>query len=289
MTKKENTFVVTPEEKRLLRLLVRRQISPQEAKELLTHAGMKKSFKRSIQIPIRKDSVRYSVLACTHMGHINYRDDVWKDLLEQSADWGSEFIIHCGDVTEGMSGREGHIFELSHIGVTAQTDYAVEEWNKSELPIYFITATNSHDGWANNKGNQGYELGPDLERRVKKATFLGHDEADLELSNGLVIRASHPGDGTAYAISYKLQKYAASMAPEDRPDIVHQGHYHKNMHMVYMGMHLMHDGCLEDQTIFMKKKQTPAMVGYRLCEATPKRGDTPDFMSKYVPFKERRK
>lgn len=282
-------YEISTEEKRLLRLLERRNISPKEAKELISHAGKQKSFKSIKKVPVRGETVRYTVLGCSHIGHKNYRDDIWEDLLEQSAEWGSEFIAHAGDITEGMSNREGHIYELTHLGVTDQVDYAVSEWEKSELPIYFITATNSHDGWSNNKGNQGYDLGPDLERRVDLAEFCGHDEADLELSNGVVMRLSHPGDGTAYAISYKLQKYGASLPPEDRPDIVHQAHYHKQCHIMYQGMHMFHDGCLEDQTIFMKKKGTPAHVGYRLMEVTPKKGDFPDVTTRYVPFKERRK
>ena len=281
-------YEITPEEKRLLKLLERRNITPQAAKDLISHAGKRKSFKQTKHVPLRGDTVRYTSLGDTHMGHKNYRGDVWNDALQRSADFGSDFIVHAGDVTEGMSGREGHIYELDRLGVSEQTDFAVEEWNKSELPIYFITATNSHDGWSNNKGNQGYDLGPDLARRVELADFCGHDEADLELDNGLVIRLMHPGDGTAYAVSYKGQKYLNACPPEDRPDIIHCGHYHKSLHMFYQGVHYFENGCLEDQTIFMKKKQTPAFVGYWLVEATPKKGDFPDVKAEFVPFKERR-
>ena len=193
-----------------------------------------------------------------------------------------------GDITEGMSGREGHIYELSHLGVSNQINYAVEQLSQIGVPIYAITATNSHDGWSSSKGNQGFEVGPELERRIKNFNFLGYDEADLELDNGLKLKLTHPGDGTAYAVSYKLQKYINALAGGKKPDILLQGHYHKAMYMFYRNIHAFDSGTLCEQTIFMKKKQTPAMLGYWIIEAVvdKKNGGVDKIKPEFVPFYE---
>ena len=53
----------------------------------------------------------------------------------------------------------------------------------------------------------GLDIGEELERANDHYKFVGFNEQDLELDNGLKIRLRHPGGGTAYAISYKMQKY----------------------------------------------------------------------------------
>jgi len=134
--------------------------------------------------------------------------------------------------------------------------------SKFKQPIYAITASQSHDGWFSSKGNAGFEVGPELERRIKGFKFMGYDEADLDLDNGCKIRLTHPGDGTAYAVSYKLQKYINSISGGKKPNLLFQGHYHKAMYMFYRNIHAFDSGTLCEQSIFMRKKMTPAMLGY---------------------------
>jgi len=221
------------------------------------------------------------------MGHKEFRPDVLEHAIRSAKRFKSEFFLIPGDILEGMSGREGHIFELAHIGATEQLNYGAEQLRQIPVPSYGITATNSHDGWYHSKNNAGFEVGPELERMVPGFTFLGYDEADLELDNGLRLRMTHPGDGTAYAISYKLQKYLNALSGGKKPDALFQGHYHKAMYMFYRNVHAFDSGTLCNQTIFMKKKQTPAHVGYWEvdCRTSKGRGIT-QIIPKFTPFYE---
>lgn len=217
---------------------------------------------RAIQVPYNSKRLKFGVISDLHMGHKNYQPQILEHAAKYLKRQGAEFILMPGDILEGMSGRDGHIYELNQIGATAQLDYAVEQLSQLEMPIYAITASNSHDGWYHSKNNMGLEIGPELQRRLPNFKFLGYDEADLELDNGLKLRMRHPGDASAYAQGYKLQKYINSITGGDKPNFLAQGHYHKALYILYRNIHAIESGSLESQTIYMKKKNTPSVTGY---------------------------
>jgi predicted phosphodiesterase len=217
---------------------------------------------QSHQVPYNHKRLKFGVISDLHIGHKNYQPQILEHAAKYLKRQGAEFVLMPGDILEGMSGRDGHVYELEQLGASQQMEYGVQQLNQLEMPIYAITASNSHDGWFSSKKNMGFEVGPELERRLENFTFLGYDEADLELDNGLKLRMRHPGDGTAYAESYKLQKYINSITGGDKPNFLAQGHYHKALYMLYRNIHAIESGSLQSQTIFMKKKNTPSVTGY---------------------------
>jgi hypothetical protein len=236
------------------------------------------------KIDLDSPHVRFTVVSDLHIGHKCYRPDVLRHAIEMSRNFRSQFWLIPGDILEGMSGRDGHVYELNQIGASNQLEYAVRELSQIHTPTFAITASNSHDGWYNSKGNMGLDVGPELERRVPDFEFMGLDEATLNLK-GVQIRMTHPGDGVAYALSYKGQRYLNSLSGGQKPAIVFQGHYHKAMYMFYRNVHFFDAGTLCDQTNFMKKKGTPAMVGYWLVDVVPdKKGGVDRITPQFVPF-----
>lgn len=228
----------------------------------------------------------FGVISDTHIGHWNYRRDVTKHAKKMFDDEGIDALLIPGDICEGMSGRDGHVYELEHIGASNQLDYATEQLSQFKQPIYAITASNSHDGWFHSKGDMGLEVGTELERRLDNFNFIGNDEADIVTDQGMIIRMVHPGGGTAYAISYKAQKYANSLSGGQKPHIVLEGHFHKALYMFYRNIHMFESGCLQNQTIFMKKKGTPAHVGYWLIKARGSKKGITSIEPKFIPFYE---
>lgn len=271
----------------VIQYLEERGIQNEEAKKLLKNID-KPSFKgyRTTELDHPEQRFKYLAISDTHMGHKMYRPDVLEHAIETALRENVDFFVHSGDILEGMSGRAGHIYELTHLGATAQLDYAQEELSKitEHFPLYAIIAENSHDGWFNNKGNTGLDVGQELERRIDGFTFMGHDEADLELSNGATIRLRHPGGGTAYAVSYKMQKYLLALDDNDKPDIVHQGHYHKLNYLRYRGIHAFDAGALQEQTIFMKKKESPSMLAYTVMDVGMKNGEVVSVRPEFFTF-----
>jgi predicted DNA-binding protein YlxM (UPF0122 family) len=217
-----------------------------------------------VKIDFPEESVRFLAFGDCHMGHKEYRPDVMEKMILDAERSGCEFAVNCGDTLEGMSGREGHIYELDKIGATEQIEYFCEQFKKfkPDFNIYSIEASQSHSGWFGSKGNMGLDIGKTLEEKSKKYKFLGYDEQDLVLENGLKIRLKHPGGGTAYAISYHMQKYIESISGGQKPNLLFQGHFHKAEYLFYRNIHGYDVGCLMNQSIFMKKTNTPAHIGY---------------------------
>lgn len=274
----------------LEKLLEHHHISQEELNLVLKGAKQRKpSSLRQTAIPHKSQMVRYGLISDTHMGHKCFRPDILQAAVYEFQRKSVEFILLPGDILEGMSGRDGHILELSHIGATNQLNYAHQQLAQFKQKIYAITAEQSHDGWFSSKGNAGLEVGPELQRRLgkDKFEFMGTDEQDLVLGNGLRIRMIHPGEGTAYAISYMGQKYLNSLSGGQKPNIVHSGHHHKWLYMFYRNVHFTESGTLEEQTIFMRKKKTPAHLGFAVVDvAVGKQGGVNMFCPQFFPFYE---
>jgi hypothetical protein len=248
---------------KILEEIQRLNLTSVEAKKVLKglQGVNKKKYTRK-KLKGNSNTSKFGILGDLHIGHQDYRPDVLRDAAEYWSKTGIDFILTTGDSIEGMSNREGHVFELTHLGVSAQLDFfskemqVLKDWN-----VYAIEAQNSHGGWAHNKGNQGINIGEELERRASNYVFLGYDEQDVMVDN-IAIRLRHPGGGTAYALSYKMQKAVESISGGDKPNVLVDGHFHKFFYMFYRNIHCISAGALQDQSPFMKKIGTPSHVGF---------------------------
>lgn len=289
MKKNEKTLeeLINDEEAQTLKLLKDKNISYDDLKKILAQKGVSEPISHyEEKVPFNSKRLKFGVISDLHMGHQNFREDILEHAIKYFRHQKVEFVLIPGDILEGMSGREGHIYELKYIGATNQLNYGVEMLSQIEQPMYAITAKNSHDGWFSSKNDMGFEVGPELERRIKNFKFLGYDEADLNLDNGLIIRMTHPGGGTSYAISYQLQKYINSISGGKKPHLLFEGHYHKAEYIFYRNIHAYDAGTLQEQTIYMRKKHSPAMLGYWVIDVRANKQGVDSVRSEFVPFYE---
>jgi len=252
-------------EEEIIRVIKQKKLNPEELKRALdgfTKPNYQKHEPAMIDFP--EDRAKFLAFGDCHMGHKEYRPDVMEKMTVDAERSGCDFAVNCGDTLEGMSGREGHIYELEKIGATEQIKYFFEQFKKFKagFNIYSIEASQSHSGWYGSKGNAGLDIGKTLSEKSKNYKFIGYDEQDMILENGLKIRLRHPGGGTAYAISYHMQKYIESISGGQKPNLLFQGHYHKAEYMFYRNIHGYDVGCIMNQSVFMKKTNTPAHIGY---------------------------
>jgi len=289
----ESKIEMSPLEKNLLKEIKKQKLNPVEAQKVLRNLkgiNPTKYTPKKISFPGRH--VKFLAFSDAHMGHSCYRPDVMDKMVKDAKKQGCEFAINAGDTLEGMSGREGHIYELSHLGFTKQRDFFSKEFDKfdilgDEFKVYSIEAQDSHSGWYKNKGNMGLDIGEELEKANDHYKFLGFDEQDLILDNGLKIRLRHPGGGTAYAISYKMQKYIEAISGGQKPHLAFQGHFHKANYIFYRNIHCYDAATLADQTPFMKKIGTPAHIGYWIVDVKLNRNKSKlveRVNNQFVPF-----
>jgi hypothetical protein len=102
-------------------------------------------------------------------------------------------------------------------------------------------------------------------------TNLGFMEAHVNLRNVntgkcATLAVVHPGGGSAYALSYSIQKIVESYEGGEKPHVGLYGHYHKLWAGLIRNIWCVQTGTAQDQTPFMRKKRLEAHVGGAMIE-----------------------
>lgn len=193
---------------------------------------------------------------------------------------GCEMITIVGDLFEGMSNREGHIYELSEIGYTAQLDLGKKVFAETKLPTYAISG--NHDEWFI-KSNGAYIV-RDLCESLSNMTYLGQNYGTIYL-NGAKYELTHGLDGGgAYAISYRVQKIIEAYEGGQKPQIIGTGHDHKSGYFFIRNVHAFLGGCMQNQTDWMRQTRKSAMKGYWIIAALIDNAEVKTIKMEFVPF-----
>lgn len=245
--------------------------------------------------------LRFGVLGDNQLGNRHARLDVAQTAYEDFKAEGIDTVYHTGNLIDGYHPRF-NAFELlpeSGTSMESQVSYAGRVYPKIEgITTYFITGECHEGWWARKFGvNIGRFMQDNFERQGRKdLVYLGHEEADIELrtpnldkeKRGPIVRLIHPGGGTAYALSYKTQKLAESLQGGEKPQAQFVGHYHKYDCHFAREIYNLQTGCQCDQTMFMRKNNIGAHVGYLKVEAfVAKDGLISRFRHEWVPFYDR--
>ncbi len=271
--------------KRIERLMKNKRLTTGDLEAVIKSAGKKPTQGQRIEIGGQK--FRYMYISDTHIGHEKFHPDLFEKSVQYSKKYGVDFVLHPGDHLEGMSGRPGHVYELTHVGFDKQIDYATQLYNEIKVPIFGIDG--NHDGWYEDKNSAGVIVGKELEHRVKHFTHLGQMEGNIEV-DGVHIMLYHGADGTAYADSYKIQKLVESMTGGQKPNIVHSGHYHKHLTNFKRNVWGTESGTLMGQSKFMRGKKLEAAMGFGIVTVykTPIARDM-EVEHRWVPYFEKEK
>jgi predicted phosphodiesterase len=255
---------LSPDQKKKLSLLD--DLSVGEIKQLLKTTPQH-TQKRNYNHNYGKH-IRVGILSDTHIGHSEFDEDLLKYAGETFKKEKVQAVYHAGDILEGMSGRDGHVYELGKVGFSQQINYAVQMFKKYFKGIKMYGITGNHDLWYKIRNNGGIDVGEELQSRLGKDNFeyLGEYEADIKLAPNCIMKLFHPNDGTAYATSYKLQKLIESFEGGKKPHIVVEGHYHKALYMFSRNVHGLEAGTLCGQTGFMRGKKIPAHKGFYILD-----------------------
>lgn len=226
------------------------------------------------------ECVTFAHLTDFHMGSIYYRPEWWRAAVKECEKEGVQFLALTGDITEGMSVRPGHIYELIHLGYKAQKAYAVEELSLWKGSMYLIDG--NHDRWYV-KGSGAYIV-EDICRTIgERAHFLGCDEGDIGI-NGVTFKLWHGEDGNSYATSYRVQKIVEAFTGGEKPNVLLCGHTHKSIHMFERHIHCLSGGCMGVQSHFMRSKRIGAHTGFWISRAWISKGSVNRLQATWYPF-----
>jgi predicted phosphodiesterase len=209
------------------------------------------------------ERIRIGAITDTHIGHKRFSEERLMAAFEQFALKGVDMIVHAGDVTEGMSHRSGHVYELDHIGYDAQKTEAIRLFSRwTDTPIYAIDG--NHDRWYI-KSN-GAIIVKDIADMLDNFHFLGHDEGDISLKGKSILKLWHGEDGSSYALSYRLQKIIESLSGGEKPGVLIAGHVHKYVNIFERNVYAVSVGCIEAQTQWMRGKRISAHTGFSILD-----------------------
>lgn len=236
--------------------------------------------------------VRFGVAGDKHLGNMHARLDVLKLLYDLYESEGIDRVYDTGNWIDGEARfNKGEL--LVH-GMDAQLDYWIDNHpSKPGIKTYYV-AGDDHEGWYQQR--ECLEIGRYAMLRARDAgrddlIYLGYAESIVELKaakGSRIMMVNHPGGGSAYAISYKGQKYVESLQGGEKPSVVLQGHYHKFNVGYPREVWVVDTGTCCDQTLFMRKKQLQAHVGGQIVELM----QAPDgrivrFRVEFLPFYDR--
>lgn len=204
------------------------------------------------QIPDKSEKLKLLLISDTHLANKSDRVDILRYLYDKAERLGVKYVLHSGDFTDGLSNRPEQIYELREPSYEGQIQYCVEKYPTFSGKTYVIQG--NHDDWWFKKS--GSEIVRAIARQREDIVYLGADVADMKIGK-LKIRLFHGQGGTAYSVSYKIQKYLDSIPLSERPDILQTGHIHRSFYMKQDHTHCFQTSCLEDTTPYSRAMGFP--------------------------------
>lgn len=240
-------------------------LSPEEQREILKSLKTGKRVIKTHNHTFSSDRIRFGYFSDSHIGAKEFDWLLWEKMATFFRKEKIKVVYSPGDIVEGMSGREGQIYDLEAIGFQAQIELAAKAMAMLKgCEVYSILG--NHDLWFKSKGNAGANVGEELEQRCDHFHCLGEWEADVTIGKGVTMKLFHAGDGSAYAVSYKLQKLIESLEGGNKPSLILSGHYHKQIQMFTRNVFGFECGTLCGQTRWMRGKKIPAHKGFGVIE-----------------------
>jgi predicted phosphodiesterase len=232
----------------------------------------------------RGKSVKIGLVSDTHLASLYSRLEWLRAAYKVFDSEGITVVYHAGDIADGERMYRGQEYELEVMGADNQVKYIVEKYpHYKGITTYFILGNHDLSFWK----TSGTNIGERITQFRQDLQCVGLEEADIPISvNGRIvtIRLSHPGKGTAYALSYHPQKYIESLTGGEKPEVIFMGHYHKAEYMFYRNVHLVQAGTLQMQTPFMRRQNISAMTGFWIIEFMVSEIGISRFKPEFFPF-----
>lgn len=227
-------------------------------------------------------TLRFAIMGDTQLGskytQLTHLHNFY-DLCEAE---GITDVYHTGDITDGLKMRVGHEYELYEVSADEMRDDVVKNYPRRDgITTHFITG--NHD--ASIYKHVGYDIGQAIANLRPDMKYLGRDCAVVNLTPKCTLELRHPWDGTAYAISYKIQKMIEAMESDSKPNILAVGHYHKAEYIFYRNVHALQTGCFQGQTPFTRGKGISVhMGGWIVTIRVDENGYIQGFAPEFVPY-----
>lgn len=227
-------------------------------------------------------TIKFAVMGDTQFGSKYAQITYLHDFYDLCVREGITDVYHTGDVTDGLKMRTGHEYELYEVSADEMRDDVVKNYPKRDgITTHFITG--NHD--ASIYKQVGYDMGMAIAMLRPDMKYLGRDCAVINLTPNCTLELRHPWDGTAYALSYKMQKMIEAMESDSKPSILAVGHYHKAEYLFYRNVHALQTACFQGQTPFTRGKGISVHIGgWIVTLSVNEEGTITRFSPEFIPY-----
>ncbi len=238
-------------------------------------------FKPDLSRFLKGDWLRFGVVADVHLGSRYQQLTHLHTFYQRCASLGVKTVLHCGDLVDGEKMYRGHEYELFLHGADAQRDYAVANYPKEKgIKTHLIGGNHDESFWK----TSGIDVPRLVAEQRKDICFLGWHGAYLDL-DGLTVYLHHGQGGVAYARSYKGQKLIEQLAPEAKPNLLFQGHFHVMAHLpMYRNVVYWQMPCFQAQTPYLRARGLYPEVAGLIVEVRAEKAGVAEVRFQVVPF-----
>lgn len=232
---------------------------------------------------------RWGVLSDTHLCNRNCRLDALEAAYDIYEVEGIGTVLHLGNMIDGEF--RGNRSELLAHGVEGQLAYTTQNYPKRKGVATKFLSADCHEGWW--ARDTGLDIGRHMGNTFRDSgrgdlQWIGHVQRDLELhpdNPQAVLRLFHPGGGSAYALSYPVQKHVESWQGGEKPAMAFFGHYHKYDANYIREVFCLQAGAVCDQTLWMMLRKLAAHVGVCIVEVhLSEMGSVSRVKHEWIPF-----
>lgn len=227
-------------------------------------------------------TLRFAIIGDTQIGSKYTQLTYLHEFYDLCAKEGIKDVYHTGDLVDGLKMRTGHEYELYDVSADDMRDDVIKNYPKRDgITTYFISG--NHD--ASIYKQVGYDICQAISNARPDMKYLGRDCAVVHLTPNCTLEMRHPWDGTAYALSYKIQKMIEAMESDSKPNILAVGHYHKAEYLFYRNIHALQTGCFQGQTPFTRGKGISVqMGGWLVSVRVDSKGYIQGFGTEFIPY-----
>ncbi len=239
----------------------RQVLIPQEPSKVFKPTEFK-YFKNFYRIGIVSDTQigsKFQQMTCLY--------DAYSDFNKRQVD----FVLHAGDLVDGMGVYRGQDVELFLHTADEQLEYVADNYPTLDRNRKTYVIGGQHDRCFYR--DKGYNIIRAICKERKDLVDRGFFKAEF-IVKGLSIGLQHPGGGVSYARSYRMQKtienmmgFIHSIPTANAPILQLFGHWHIPCHLPsYMGIDAVSLPCFQSQTPYLEQKGLMPVIGYAVAD-----------------------
>jgi len=203
-----------------------------------------------------------AVISDTHLGSSEQKLEELNDFYDRVAERDVDFVLHCGDISDGWKIYRGHINEVigEASGWKRLRRYVIENYPQRDgIETFFISGNHDHKLHK----RSGLYFGESIANVRDDLHWLGDSQATvvLDAENDIDIEMIHPDGGQPYTVGYRLQTLYRERGLDKRPTIALVGHLHGSMYAKTEGVFGFYAGCWKGTTTYGKRKGHEATIG----------------------------